>query len=124
MSATTHEMDRLCINTIRTLAMDAVQAANSGHPGTPMAMAPVAYTLWRRYAQYRDSVLPPRIIARVAVEQAPTLGWARYVGSRGARIGMETFGASAPLSALQQKFGFTPGRIVAAARKQLDPGRS
>jgi hypothetical protein len=42
-------MDRLSINTIRTLAMDAVQAANSGHPGTPMAMAPVAYTLWQEF---------------------------------------------------------------------------
>ena len=42
------EMDQLCVNTIRTLAMDAVQQANSGHPGTPMAMAPVAYCLWQR----------------------------------------------------------------------------
>ena len=42
-----HPLDATCINTIRTLAMDAVQAANSGHPGTPMAMAPVAYCLWQ-----------------------------------------------------------------------------
>ena len=42
---TSKELDSLAINTIRTLAMDAVQQANSGHPGTPMAMAPVAYTL-------------------------------------------------------------------------------
>lgn len=41
--------DQLCINTIRTLSMDAVQAANSGHPGTPMALAPVAYCLWNRF---------------------------------------------------------------------------
>ncbi len=40
------ELDQLSINTIRTLSMDAVQAANSGHPGTPMALAPVVYTLW------------------------------------------------------------------------------
>ena len=44
--------DRLAIDTIRTLAMDAVQAANSGHPGTPMALAPVAYTLWRDFLRY------------------------------------------------------------------------
>ena len=43
------QVDELCINTIRTLSMDAVQQANSGHPGTPMAMAPVAYCLWQRY---------------------------------------------------------------------------
>src|SRR5262249_39818951 len=41
-------LDTLCVNTIRTLAMDAVQQANSGHPGTPMAMAPVAYALWQQ----------------------------------------------------------------------------
>jgi transketolase len=45
-------MDQLCINAIRTLAMDAVQAANSGHPGTPMALAPVVYCLWQRVLRY------------------------------------------------------------------------
>ena len=56
------EMDRLCINTIRTLAMDAVQQANSGHPGTPMAMAPVAYALWQRHLQFdpADPIWPNR----------------------------------------------------------------
>jgi transketolase len=53
------------------------------------------------------------------VEQATTLGWARYVGSTGHTIGMETFGASAPLKALQHKFGFTPEAIVTAAKAQL-----
>ena len=42
-------LDLLAINTIRTLAMDAVQKANSGHPGTPMALAPIAYLLWRKF---------------------------------------------------------------------------
>ncbi|MFX6277416.1 hypothetical protein ABTF87_19135, partial [Acinetobacter baumannii] len=45
-------LERRAIDTIRTLAMDAVQKANSGHPGTPMAMAPVAYTLWRDFIRY------------------------------------------------------------------------
>ena len=57
-------------------------------------------------AEYRDSVLPPRVRARVAVEQASTLGWERYVGWSGRIIGMKTFGASAPLKELQRKFGF------------------
>ncbi len=68
---------------------------------------------------YKDSVLPPDITARVSVEQASTLGWARYVGLSGHSIGMETFGASAPLKALQEKFGFTPDRVAAAAKEQL-----
>ncbi len=68
---------------------------------------------------YRDSVLPPEVIARVSVEQAATFGWERYVGQTGARIGMETFGASAPLKELQKKFGFTVDRVVEAARAQL-----
>jgi transketolase len=70
-------------------------------------------------AAYRDEVLPPSVTARVAVEQASTLGWARYVGTTGRVVGMQTFGASAPLKALQQKFGFEPEQIVAAVRAQL-----
>ena len=55
---------------------------------------------------YRDSVLPPAVTARIAIEQASTFGWERYVGAQGKVIGMQTFGASAPLKALQQEFGF------------------
>jgi transketolase len=69
--------------------------------------------------EYRDSVLPPTVKARVAVEQASTFGWERYVGSSGQVIGMRTFGASAPLKALQEKFGFEPDRVVAAAKELL-----
>jgi transketolase len=68
---------------------------------------------------YRDSVLPPGVTARVSVEQASTFGWERYVGPTGTRIGMETFGASAPLKALQKKFGFTVERVIEAARAQV-----
>ena len=142
-----HNIDQLCINTIRTLAMDAVQQAQSGHPGTPMALAPVVYCLWQRflrfdpdhpiwpnrdrfvlsvghasmllYAEYYEHVLPAAVTARVSVEQASTLGWAQYVGASGHSIGMKTFGASAPLKELQRKFGFTPDSIVAAARQQV-----
>ena len=68
---------------------------------------------------YRDSVLPPAVKARVAVEQASALGWERYVGTSGHVIGMKTFGSSAPLKELQRKFGFEPDRVVAAAKEQL-----
>jgi len=70
--------------------------------------------------EYQDSVLPPKVKARVAIEQASTLGWERYVGRSGQVIGMKTFGASAPLKELQRKFGFEPDQVVAAAKKQLD----
>jgi transketolase len=69
--------------------------------------------------EYRDRVLPPTVKARVAVEQASTFGWERYVGSSGHVIGMRTFGASAPLKALQEKFGFEPDRVAAAAKELL-----
>jgi len=69
--------------------------------------------------EYRDGVLPAGVKARVAVEQASTFGWERYVGTSGSVIGMKTFGASAPLKELQRKFGFEPDRVVAAARAQL-----
>ena len=68
---------------------------------------------------YRESVLPPEIKARIAVEQGSALGWDRYVGAAGRVIGMETFGASAPLKELQRKFGFEPERIVHLAREML-----
>jgi transketolase len=68
---------------------------------------------------YRASVLPPEVTARVAVEQATTFGWERYVGWTGSIIGMKTFGASAPLKELQQKFGFTAANVVDAAKEQL-----
>jgi transketolase len=73
----------------------------------------------RQTQEYRDSVLPPAVTARVAIEQASTFGWERYVGNAGRVIGMRTFGASAPLKALQQKFGFEPERVAAAARELL-----
>jgi len=69
--------------------------------------------------EYRDSVLPPSVKARLAVEQASTFGWERYVGVSGRVIGMTTFGASAPLKALQKKFGFEPDKVVSAARQLL-----
>src|SRR3954454_23672088 len=56
------DIDQLCINTIRTLSIDAIQKANSGHPGTPMALAPLAYTLWQRFLRFdpADPVWPNR----------------------------------------------------------------
>jgi transketolase len=73
----------------------------------------------RQPESYRDSVLPPGVTARVAVEQASFFGWAHYVGRHGAIIAMHTFGASAPLKDLQRKFGFEPEHIVSAAKEQV-----
>jgi len=79
-----------------------------------------SWDIFERETQaYRDSVLPPDVTARVAIEQASTFGWERYVGGGGQVIGMHTFGASAPLKALQQEFGFTVDTVAAAARIQL-----
>jgi len=77
----------------------------------------------RQDSAYRYRVLPPDVTSRVSVEQASTFGWSRWVGPRGVSIGMATFGASAPLKALQQKFGFTADHVVAAARAQVSGGR-
>jgi transketolase len=167
------------INTIRTLSIDAVQQAKSGHPGTPMALAPLVHTIspasgaaqgayvladtrggnpeliliasgsevslvveayerllkegirarvvsmpsWdifeHQTQEYRDSVLPPNVKVRVAVEQASTFGWERYVGEKGRVIGMHTFGASAPLKELQKNSGLEPDQVVAVAKELL-----
>jgi transketolase len=60
-------------------------------------------------------IFPPHVTARLAVEQASTFGWERYIGKRGRTIGMKTFGASAPLKELQKKFGFERDQVVAVA---------
>jgi transketolase len=70
----------------------------------------------RQSPEYRQSVLPPSVRARVAIEQGATLGWDRYVGLDGEVIGMTTFGASAPFKVLQQHFGFTTDAVVVAAK--------
>jgi transketolase len=69
--------------------------------------------------EYRESVLPTRVKARVSIEQASTFGWERYVGDSGRMIGMKTFGASAPLKELQRKFGFEPLRVVEVVKLVL-----
>ena len=83
----------------------------------------VSMPSWELFEQqeqaYRDHVLPPDIVARVSVEMGSVIGWDRYAGPTGARIGMTTFGASAPLSDLLLKFGFTKGHVIAAAKDQI-----
>jgi transketolase len=73
--------------------------------------------------EYRERVLPAGVKARVAVEQASTFGWDRYVGTTGHVIGMRTFGASAPLKELQKEFYFTADDVLAAARAQVGSAR-
>jgi len=79
-----------------------------------------SWELFERQSQeYRESVIPPDVRARVAVEEASTLGWAQYVGLDGTVIGMHTFGESAPLQIVQRYFHFTPEYVVAAAKEQI-----
>ncbi len=79
-----------------------------------------SWEIFRRQTQaYRDSVLPPEVKARVAVEAASPLGWDEFIGMSGAMIGMRTFGASAPAKDLWKHFGFTPENIVAAVKAQI-----
>ena len=73
----------------------------------------------RQPPEYRERVLPPSVRARIAIEQASTLGWDRWVGPEGRIIGMRTFGKSAPLKELQKRFGFEPEHVVAAAHEVL-----
>ena len=83
----------------------------------------VSMPSWELFEQqdqaYRDGILPPDITARVAVEMGSVIGWDRYVGAAGAKIGMHSFGASAPLKDLLAKFGFTAEKVLAAAKDQI-----
>ena len=87
-------MDQLAIDAIRTVAMDAVESAKSGHPGTPMALAPS--------------------------RSRPPVGWDRYVATTGTRIPMVSFGASAPYKDLFRHFGFTVAHVLAASKQQIE----
>jgi transketolase len=70
---------------------------------------------WERFeeqeADYRDAVLPPEVTARVSVEAGATFGWERYVGSGGASVGVDRFGASAPADRLFRELGVTPEKV-------------
>ena len=83
----------------------------------------VSMPSWELFEQqdesYRDNVLPPDITARVSVEMGSVIGWDRYAGPTGAKIGMHTFGSSAPLKDLLTEFGFTPAKVLAAAKEQI-----
>lgn len=101
------------------LALAAREELQADGVGTRVVSMPCWELFDRQPQQYRDEVLPPSVRARVAVEQASTLGWDRYVGDGGAVIGMHTFGASAPLKQLVDKFGFTPEKVAEHARECL-----
>ncbi|MDA8380696.1 MAG: transketolase [Actinomycetota bacterium] len=102
-----------------SLAVAAYEELSSEGAAIRVVSMPSCELFDRQPAAYRDMVLPPAIRARVAVEEASTLGWHRYVGTDGAVIGMHTFGASAPLKDLQSKFGFTPDKVAEATRHQI-----
>ena len=104
----------LCLEAYEQLKAEGIQARVVSMPSWE-----IFEYYCRQHPEYREHVLPAAVTARVSVEQASTLGWARYVGSTGSTIGMETFGASAPLKELQRKFGFTPESVVTAAKEQV-----
>ena len=108
----------LCVEAYETLKSEGIKARVVSMPSWEMFEH-----YCRAHPEYREQVLPESVNARVSVEQGSTLGWARYVGRNGHSIGMETFGASAPLKELQKKFGFTPENIIAAAKHQITKSR-
>jgi transketolase len=101
------------------LALDAHEELSSDGIRSRVVSLPCWELFERQDAAYRDEVLPPAVTARVSVEEASTMGWDKYVGPGGERIGMHTFGSSAPLKEVQTKFGFTPDRVAEAGREVL-----
>jgi len=102
---------QLCVGAYETLKGEGVKARVVSMP---------SWDLFERQDEsYRNSVLPPEVLARVAVEQGSVIGWDRYAGSSGSIVGMSTFGASAPIKDLLGKFGFTAEKVIEAARAQV-----
>jgi transketolase len=101
----------LCVQVYETLKADGVAARVVSMP---------SWDLFEKQTKsYRESVLPPVVTARVSVEAGTVIGWDRYVGPQGHIIGMNTFGASAPIKDLMKKFGITPEKVLAAAKDQM-----
>jgi len=107
---------QLCIGAYESLAQQGI--------GARVVSMPSWELFEKQDDPYRNSVLPPRITARVAVEQGSVIGWDRYIGSRGTIVGMHTFGSSAPLNDLLKKFWFTSDKIIEAAREQIALSRT
>ena len=101
------------------LAVEAYEALIGDGIGARIVSMPSFELFERESEQYRESVLPAAVTARVSIEEASTLGWDRYVGPQGAKIGMHTFGSSAPLKDVLGEFGFTPERVAETARETL-----
>lgn len=104
----------LCVQAYERLTTQGVRARVVSMPSWELFEA--------QEASYRESVLPSEVKARVAVEGAATFGWERYTGPTGDILGMRTFGASAPLKEVTERFGFTVDHVVSAAQKQLSLG--
>jgi transketolase len=101
----------LCIDAYEQLKKEGVAARVVSMP---------SWELFEQQDQaYRDRILPRNVTARVSVELGSMIGWDRYIGATGAKVGMHTFGSSAPLKDLLTKFGFTPEKVLAAAKEQI-----
>jgi transketolase len=102
------------------IAVDAYEALTSQGVRARVVSMPSWEIFESQPQSYRDEVLPPKVKARLAIEQGSVLGWDRYVGPEGRVIGMKTFGASAPLKELQRKFGFEPEQVISVAKELLE----
>ena len=101
------------------LAVKAAEALSEGGKTVRVVSMPSFHLFEKQDQAYKDSVLPPSVEARVAIEQGAEFGWDRYVGLKGKTVTMATFGASAPLADLQKKFGFTVDNVVKVAREVM-----
>jgi len=101
----------LCVTARERLAAEGINARVVSMPSWELFDA--------QPAEYRNSVLPSEVTARVAIEEASPFGWARYAGTEGAVLALRSFGMSAPMKVVTEHFGFTPDHVAAAAREQV-----
>ncbi len=101
------------------LCVDAYEELKKAGVKARVISMPCWATFEHQSAEYKESVIPRAVKARVCIEQAASFGWERYAGDGGAIIAMNSYGASAPLKELQKKFGFTAEKVVAMAKEQI-----
>jgi transketolase len=107
-----------------SLVVDAHEKLTAEGVRSRVVSMPSWYLFEKQDVEYRESVFPPSVRPRVAVEQAGSMGWDRYVGTDGTTVTMSTFGASAPLAKLQEKYGFTVENVAKLARELIEKARA
>jgi transketolase len=105
------------------LAVEAAEKLSAEGVAAQVVSMPCWELFERQSQEYKDSVIPPQVKARVGIEAGVELGWSKWLGQKGVFVGMSSFGASAPAKICFEKFGITVDKVVSGAKKSMADSR-